>query len=118
MPHPDTIGTVPSNIRILAPESLMRRVRSGFIRSRVSAGITLICLVLASLAAAPVSAGQGPEIKLVTPRIDLPLDDPVVIQALVRPMPGRSITSVYAFVDDVELGVRTRAPYRLSLIHI
>ena len=112
MLHPDTIVTVPSNIRILASEGLMRRVRSGFIRSRVSGGITLICLVLASPLAAQAPTGQGPEVKLVTPRIDLPLDDPVVIQALVRPMPGRSITSVYAFVDDVELGVRTRAPYR------
>lgn len=72
----------------------------------------LICGLLAAPAAAPPTTGQGPEVKLVTPRIDLPLDDPIVIQALVRSIPGRSITSVYAFVDDVELGVRTRAPYR------
>ena len=112
MPHPGTIGPVPSNIRILPPEGLMQRVRSGFIRSLITGGITLICLVFASTSAAQSPTGQGPQVKLVTPRIDLPLDDPVVIQALVRPMPGRSITSVYAFVDDVELGARTRAPYR------
>ncbi len=90
----------------------MRRVRSAFIRLQAGGGITLICFALAGPAATQPTMGQGPEVKLVTPRIDLPLDDPVVIQALVRPMPGRSITSVYAFVDDVELGVRTRAPYR------
>ena len=90
----------------------MRRARSAFIRLRVGGGITLVCFVLAGSAAAQFPTGPGPEVKLVTPRIDLPLDDPIVIQALVRSMPGRSIISVYAFVDDVELGVRTRAPYR------
>ena len=90
----------------------MRRARSAFIRVRVAGGISLICIAVAGPAAAQFAMGQGPEVKLVTPRIDLPLDDPVVIQALVRPMPGRSISSVHAYVDDVELGVRTRPPYR------
>ncbi|MGD8817325.1 MAG: hypothetical protein PVJ51_09055, partial [Acidobacteriota bacterium] len=31
---------------------------------------------------------QGPQVKLVTPRIDQPLEDPIVIQALVRAVPG------------------------------
>ncbi len=89
----------------------MRRARSVFPRTRFAA-FALLCTSLGAPAAGPLAQGQGPQLKLVTPRTDQPLGDPLIIQALVRPMPGRSITSVQAFLDDEELGLRTRAPYR------
>ena len=55
---------------------------------------------------------QAPEVKIVTPRIDEPLSNPIVIQALVRVPPGTSIRTVSAFLDERDLGVRTRPPYR------
>jgi VWFA-related protein len=74
----------------------------------LTAGLTLL------QAAGPARAqlDQGPQVKLVTPRIDQPLDDPIVIQVLVRAMPGRTIASVQAFLDDEDLGLRARPPYR------
>jgi VWFA-related protein len=92
----------------------MRRARSAFNASWIAAGV-LACLVLAPLAIAQIGQigqGQGPQVKLVTPRIDQPLADPIVVQALVRAMPGRTVTSVRAFLDDEDLGLRSRAPYR------
>jgi len=87
----------------------MRRSTSALIGSRV-----LWLLVLACLPAAPVAGqvGQGPQVKIVTPRIDQPLENPIVIQALVRALPGRTVDSVTAYLDDEDLGVRTRPPYR------
>ena len=71
-------------------------------------------MILSCLAAAPVvgQVGQGPQVKIVTPRIDQPLENPIVIQALVRALPGRTVDSVTAYLDDADLGVRTRPPYR------
>jgi VWFA-related protein len=89
----------------------MRPARSAFTASRIAAGV-LVCLLLAPTAPANGQFGQGPQVKLVTPRIDQPLGDPIVIQALVRAIPGRTVTSVRAFLDDEDLGVRSRAPYR------
>lgn len=74
-----------------------------------------IALALAAVLAAspaPAQTAQGPQVKLVTPRVDQPLADPIVVQALVRALPGRSIASVQAYLDDRDLGLRTRAPYR------
>ncbi len=91
----------------------MRPARSAFTASRIAAGV-LVWLLLG--APAPVNGqfgqGQGPQIKLVTPRIDQPLGDPIVIQVLVRALPGNTVTSVRAFLDDEDLGLRSRAPYR------
>jgi VWFA-related protein len=68
--------------------------------------------VLLATSSAQAQLGQGPQVKLVTPRIDEPLDDPIVIQALVRALPGRTVVSVQAFLDDEDLGLRSRPPYR------
>jgi len=89
----------------------MPRARSAFTRA-FSVALALLCLAVGLPGAAQLGQGQGPQLKLVTPRIDQPLADPIVIQALARPMPGRGIVSVQAFLDDEELGLRTRAPYR------
>jgi len=88
----------------------MRRATSAFISKWIGTVLALACL----LAAAPAAAqfGQGPQVKLVTPRVDQPLGDPIVVQALVRAIPGRTITSVQAFLDDEDLGLRSRPPYR------
>ncbi len=56
--------------------------------------------------------GRGPQVKIVTPRVDQPLADPIVIQALIRATPGRSVVKVSAFLNDQELGVRNRPPFR------
>ncbi len=90
----------------------MRRARSAFITSRVATAIAFVCLLPAPPATAQFGGGQGPQVKLVTPRIDQPLADPIVIQALVRALPGRTVTSVQAFLDDEDLGLLSRAPYR------
>jgi VWFA-related protein len=91
----------------------MRRARSA-LTPAWSALIALLCLPTGSqaIATTQLGQGQGPQLKLVTPRTDQALGDPIVIQALVRPMPGRGISSVQAFLDDEALGLRTRAPYR------
>ncbi len=72
----------------------------------------MLCLAAGGPVTAQLGQAPGPQVKLVTPRTDQPLGDPIVIQALVRPMPGRSIARVQAFLDDEELGLRNRAPYR------
>ena len=87
----------------------MRHATSAFLAKRVGIGLALACLLAATPAA---QFGQGPQVKLVTPRTDQPLGDPIVVQALVRATPGRTITSVQAFLDDEDLGLRSRAPYR------
>lgn len=91
----------------------MRPAGSAFTASRIAAGV-LVWLLLAPTAPATgqFGQGQGPRVKLVTPRIDQPLGDPIVIQALVRAVPGRTVTSVRAFLDDEDLGLRARPPYR------
>ena len=66
---------------------------------------------LAAAAQIP-EVGRGPQVKIVTPRVDQPLADPIVIQALIRAAPGRSVVKVSAFLNDQELGVRNRPPFR------
>lgn len=88
----------------------MRRATSVFTVSRTAVALALAVVLAAS--PAPAQTAQGPQVKLVTPRVDQPLDDPIVVQALVRALPGHSIASVQAFLDDRDLGLRTRAPYR------
>ena len=77
---------------------------------------TLACASLAFISLWATTAvarpPQAPQVKIVTPSTDRALPDPIVIQALVRSMPGSEITRVVAYLDDVELGVRTRAPFR------
>ena len=88
----------------------MRRSISAFVGRPVAAWL----VVVSCLAAAPTAAqvGQGPQVKIVTPRIDQPLENPIVIQVLVRALPGRTVARVTAFLDDEDLGVRSRPPYR------
>ena len=66
------------------------------------------------LTSAPQLPGisRGPQVKIVTPRVDQPLADPIVIQALIRAAPGRSVVKVSAFLNDQDLGVRNRPPFR------
>lgn len=88
----------------------MRRTNRASMAARIVACLLLGCL-LATASAADQHA-EGPQVKLVTPRTDQPLSDPIVVQALVRALPGRAITSVRAYLDDEDLGVRSRPPYR------
>lgn len=90
-------------------KDFMHRSRSAPSALR-TVGLLLACLLATGSAAAQL--GQGPQVKLVTPRIDQPLADPIVIQALVRALPGRTIQSVQAYLDDRDLGIRSRPPYR------
>jgi VWFA-related protein len=87
----------------------MRRARSVLTPTHVAV-LALMCALAAG--PAPAQSLQGPQVKLVTPRIDQPLADPIVIQALVRALPGRTVASVQAFLDDQDLGLRARPPYR------
>jgi len=54
----------------------------------------------------------GPEVKIVTPRADRPLPNPIVIQALVRSSASSAIASVVAYFEDQELSTLTEPPYR------
>jgi len=60
----------------------------------------------------PQGPTGNPEVKIVTPRSDRPLPNPIVIQALVRSPASRSITGVVAYFDDQELATLTEPPYR------
>lgn len=55
---------------------------------------------------------SDPEVKIVTPRSDRPLPNPIVIQALVRSPVSRPISGVVAYFDDQELATLTEPPYR------
>lgn len=107
--HSDTMKRVPHDI-LKSSRRRMRRARSVLIATRFAAALALAGALVAGPARA--QSVQGPQVKLVTPRIDQPLDDPIVIQALVRALPGRTVASVQAYLDDRDLGLRARPPYR------
>ena len=74
----------------------------------------LVALAIAPAVSGAISTphgGQGlePQVKIVTPRSDQPLPDPVIIQALVR---GAAIERVVAYLDGRRLGALTEPPYR------
>ena len=58
------------------------------------------------------AAGENPEVKIVTPRSDRPLPNPIVIQVLVRSPASNAITGVVAYFEDQELATLTEPPYR------
>lgn len=60
----------------------------------------------------PQGPAGSPEVKIVTPRPDRPLPNPIVIQALVRSSSSRPISGVVAYFDDQELATLTEPPYR------
>jgi VWFA-related protein len=101
----------------------MRPPRSASIPLRIAVLLAMATSVAAAQPVATAAAGHarpfaqvsladGPQVKIVTPAIDRPLADPIVIQALVRAAPGRTVARVTAFLDGRDLGVRTRPPYR------
>ena len=78
--------------------------------------VALPCLWAMSATAAaaqdPFRLAAAPEVKIVTPVQDRRLDDPVVVQALVRSPAAATIVRVDAWLDDVHLGSLERPPYR------
>jgi len=60
----------------------------------------------------PQDSTGNPEVKIVTPRSDRPLPNPIVIQALVRTHESSAIAGVVAYFDDRELATLTEPPYR------
>jgi len=70
------------------------------------------CVLATLMAAGAASAFQAPEVRIVTPRTDRALPDPVVIQALVRSPDGTAITGVTAWLGDRRLERLEGTPYR------